>query len=101
MTKHNHPVSPIAGMAAIRDHLKPHQQRVIDEAIQLYGWMTATTKRADNLRAFIKTNPTFGTLHEAEQVRMRVQLVHMRNTARDMNSYLGVVVERVDAFRPA
>lgn len=69
----------------------PHQQRVIDERIDL-------VKKADALANFIATKHSedsiFSKLHEDEQTRLYRQLDTMR-------TYSVILSERIEAFRPA
>ena len=63
--------------------LQPHQQRVVDEKIDLDTKLTA-------LHVFMDT-PLFRSLPEAEKARMRRQA----NAMRDYSRALG---ERIEAF---
>jgi hypothetical protein len=63
--------------------LQPHQQRVVDERIELVN-------RLSNLLAFFH-GPIFPTLSEAERSRLRSQ-------ARFMDGYAAVLEERIAAF---
>ena len=66
--------------------LQPHQQRVVDEKIEL-------AFRLSKLLAFFQT-PIFAGLPEAERSRLR-------NQARFMDGYAAVLEERIEAFTPA
>lgn len=63
--------------------LLPHQQRVLTEKADL-------DERLAKLLAFVQT-PTFSSLSEAEQSRLR-------NQARFMDGYSAVLGERIAAF---
>lgn len=65
-------------------NIPPHQQRVIDEHKELKD-------RSSKLSAFILDNPTFLTLSEEEQARLRKQ-----NEL--MGQYCDVLSERIAAF---
>ena len=62
----------------------PHQQRVVQEAVDL-------AERGEKLQHFIHHNPTFATLKLDEQDRMRKQLALMRQLYE-------VLQERIAAF---
>lgn len=62
----------------------PHQQRVVDEMVEL-------DDRRQKLNGFILTNPTFKTLADAEQDRMKRQY-------HAMSQYSDVLGERIAAF---
>lgn len=64
--------------------MAPHQERVVAEKEDLQ-------KKVDALDAFIYTNPTFTTLPEDEQDRLRRQYDHMA-------AYNAVLNERIAAF---
>lgn len=61
----------------------PHQQRVVDERVELVD-------KATKLAAFFDT-PIFSGLDAAEQGRLRAQLVAM-------NTYADILTERIAAF---
>ena len=63
--------------------LQPHQDRVVAEKADL-------DDKLGKLLAFFQA-PTFGTLSEAEQSRLR-------NQARFMDGYSAVLAERIAAF---
>lgn len=63
--------------------IQPHQQRVIDERIEL-------ADKLGKLYAFFQS-PIFATLSEAERSRLRSQ-------ARFMDGYLAVLAERIEAW---
>lgn len=63
--------------------MQPHQQRVVAEKAELDEKLT-------KLRAFIGSE-TFLRLDTAEQVRLRMQAVHMA-------AYSQVLGERIEAF---
>ena len=66
--------------------MKPHQQRVVDEKIEL-------DDRAKKLSEFIGTNPLFDKLEPAEQERMKIQ-----NDL--MWQYSEILGQRIAAFNP-
>lgn len=63
--------------------MQPHQQRVVDEKAEL-------DERLAKLRGFIGSD-IFLNLDAAEQVRLRMQAVHMA-------AYSKVLGERIEAF---
>ena len=65
--------------------VQPHQQRVVQERLELKD-------RLDKLLAFIDSNPTFKTLDAAEQGRLTRQ-----NNA--MVEYLHCLEERIAAWQ--
>ncbi len=63
---------------------QPHQQRVVDEQIELDDRLT-------KLHNFIDSNPIFGKLPVEEQCRLKTQAFHM-------GAYCAVLEQRVAAF---
>lgn len=51
--------------------LQPHQQRIVDEARELWG-------KAEALDSFIKSNPVFDNLPELDKQLLTTQLNAMR-----------------------
>jgi len=67
-----------------KENMQPHQQRVIDEAIEL-------NIKLEKLDPFIKNNPIFKTLDIREQQRLTLQFIVMMN-------YLIILIERIEQF---
>jgi hypothetical protein len=65
--------------------MEPYQQRVVDEKEDLHA-------KCARLAAFIEYGQAFPTLAAEEQVRLRRQLVVMRE-------YAGILIERIAAFQ--
>jgi len=64
--------------------MEPHQQRVIDEQIEL-------NERLTKLSAFIASSPVFESLSVLERQRLKEQEYHM-------TQYLNVLGRRIAAF---
>ena len=64
--------------------MQPHQERVINENIELNA-------KLDALNNFIDTNKSFSSLDSAEQGRLRRQAYVMR-------AYSDILAERIGAF---
>ena len=64
--------------------IQPHQQRVIDEQVELNAKLA-------KLEDFIQANPLFGKLDEAEQGRLKKQQSVMAE-------YSKILGERIAAF---
>ena len=62
----------------------PHQQRVVDEKLEL-------GEKIASLQSFISSSPFFEKLDEAEKDRLRRQKDYMID-------YWNVLMERIDAF---
>jgi hypothetical protein len=76
--------APVPGAAhAGYSTMRPHQQRVVDERIELES-------RRIKLQSFLGT-PIFAELDAAEQIRLREQ-------ADAMNAYSDILAERIAAF---
>lgn len=74
---------PTQGANDMAKNLEPHQERMLQEEIDL-------DKKIIALNKFI-AGPTFSTLDAAEQERIQRQLTHM-------GGYLKALHERIDAF---
>jgi len=68
----------------LRQNYAPHQQRVVDEAKELF-------LKLDALSGFIIDSPIFEKLDSEEQSRLRRQLIVMID-------YHNILEERINAF---
>lgn len=76
----------------------PHQQRVVDEQVEIEAQLTTLTKRITDLHSFIETNDMFKKLSDVDRMDLTNQLTIMRKVQKETIEYDNILKHRISLF---